>query len=82
MCQCEKTLTNNHYIFKRRYSTDEIKEKLEKSELSGDKNFFTNNFIYMTELLEEQDARKLGLNVIWIKDFDEINSFLTRLNEE
>lgn len=29
----------------------------------------------MTELLEEQDARKLGLNVIWIKDFDEINSF-------
>ncbi len=71
-----------HYIFKRRYSTDEIKEKLEKSELSGDKNFFTNNFIYMTELLEEQDARKLGLNVIWIKDFDEINSFLTRLNEE
>lgn len=71
-----------HYIFKKRYDADEIKQKLEKSDLSSDKSFFTKNFIYMTELLEEQDARKLGLNVIWVKDFDDINSFLNRLNEE
>jgi hypothetical protein len=32
-------------------------------------------------LLEEQDANALGLNVIWIEDYDEIPSFIRRIAE-
>ena len=71
-----------HYIFKKRYNSEEIFKKIEDSELKQDRKFLTKNLIYMTELLEEQDARKLGLNVIWINDFGEITDFLKRLNDE
>ncbi|MCD8031121.1 MAG: SIR2 family protein [Bacteroides sp.] len=33
----------------------------------------------LIKFLEEQDAKELGLNVIWVKDFDEIGSFLRKL---
>ncbi len=68
-----------HYIFKKRYNADEILKKLSDSELKQDKKFLTKNLIYMTELLEEQDARKLGLNVIWVNSFEDISEFLKKL---
>jgi len=71
-----------HYIFKKRYNATEIFKKLNETELKQDRNFLTKNLIYMTELLEEQDARKLGLNVIWVNHFDEITEFLKKLGEE
>lgn len=68
----------NHYIVKKRYS----KEKLEKYILNKQiKNASHNSkkLINLTEILEEKDANNLGLNVIWIENFDEIPSFLNNI---
>ena len=31
--------------------------------------------------LEEQDANELGINVIWVNEFDEISSLIRKLIE-
>lgn len=67
----------NHYIFKKRYEKTPISQQL--SQLGINDKLYSEDFIKLVELLEEQDANKLGLNVIWIDNFDEIPLLLKRL---
>ncbi|MEC0090602.1 TIR domain-containing protein [Paenibacillus macquariensis] len=55
----------NHYIIKK------IPITIENGRESIDK---------LAYLLEEQDANELGLNVIWIRSFEEISTFLNKIN--
>ncbi len=41
----------------------------------------TNTIDKITMLLEEQDANQLGLNVIWVDDFDDIPDSITKMIE-
>lgn len=59
----DPTNSLNHYIIKKMPSFTNSSETIDK----------------MTILLEEQDANELGLNVIWINDFDEIPDLLRRI---
>jgi NAD-dependent SIR2 family protein deacetylase len=74
--------TPTHYVFRRRYTVADVEARLEKLGISRSANYFSRNFIQLTETLEEQDLKNLGLNVIWIQDFAEIPDFLQRLLED
>jgi hypothetical protein len=67
----------NHYVFKKRYNRKEI--ELEMVNIIGNKSTDSDKFIRITEMLEEQDSKKMGLNVIWIDDYDEIPKFFERI---
>ena len=67
----------NHYVFKKRYNRDNIEKEMAKF-IGYDSNN-SDKFVRITEMLEEQDSKKLGLNVIWIDDFDEIPAFFERI---
>ena len=70
-----------HYIFKKRLNYDEISTQMNFECSRSEANLFTENFIKVTEILEEQDANKLGLNIIWIDDYSEISTLLNSLME-
>ncbi len=72
----------NHYIFKKRYSPDEVRERFSTLEIGGDDFENAADFMRIAEVLEETDANNLGMNVIWIDAYDEIPSFLRGLSEE
>lgn len=67
-----------HYFFKKRYDKAEIEKRMMSSNQSH-KNVDINNFIVFIEFLEEQDANKLGLNVIWINQYEEILNILKKV---
>lgn len=67
----------NHYVFKKRYNRDIIEKEMTK--FIGYDSDNSDKFIRITEMLEEQDSKKLGLNVIWIDDFNDIPKFLERI---
>lgn len=53
----------NHYIVKKKPSLDNDNEKVDE----------------LMMFLEEQDANELGLNVIWVNDFDQIGQIIRNL---
>lgn len=53
----------NHYIIKKKPSLDNNIEQIDE----------------LMIFLEEQDANELGLNVIWVNDFDEIGDLIKKL---
>jgi hypothetical protein len=62
----------NHYIIKKKYELSDLyfePEKLDK------------DIPRILENIEEQDAKKLGFNVIWINDFNEIPEILKKIRE-
>ena len=67
-----------HHWFKKHYDPKDV---MSKSGIKGNERN-VRDCITIAELLEEQDARNLGLNVIWVDRFDEITRFLQRLASE
>ncbi len=71
----------NHYVFKKRYEQSEIATYISKLGLKDKDGNYSSDFIKIAEVLEEQDANNLGLNVIWIDSYDEIPKILNKLTE-
>lgn len=62
----------NHYIIKRRYKIEELTMEHSKKP--------SNSLIKILENIEEQDAQNLGINIIWINEFDEIPNIISQIN--
>ncbi len=63
----------NHYIIKKRYKIEDL--TTDHSKMSG------NSLIKIMENIEEQDAKNLGINVIWITEFDEVPDIINQINK-
>lgn len=70
-----------HFIFKKRLNYNEISTQMNFECSRSEASLFTENFIKVTEILEEQDANKLGLNIIWVDDYSEIPTLLNLIME-
>ena len=62
-------------ISKRKNSSTQLRHYIIKKKPS-----VKDDFIRTQILLEEQDANSLGLNVLWIDNFDEIPDILRRIS--
>jgi len=69
----------NHYVVKRKYVVAEMRAQLEKLGVKDSEDYFSEEFVKITETLEQQDAKNLGLNAIWIDDYAEVPGILGRL---
>ena len=69
---------SNHYFFKKRLDKSEAAIAIKNNGLES-QNLDVGTFIDFIELLEEQDAHKLGLNVIWIDSYEEILEILKKV---
>lgn len=67
-----------HFFFKKRFDKSEIENKVMKL-TQACKGMDPNRFIDFIESLEEIDANKLGLNVIWIDNYEKILKILKRV---
>ncbi len=54
----------NHYIIKRRYKLEDL--AINPTKKTG------NSLLKIIENIEEQDAKSLGINIIWITDYKEL----------
>lgn len=72
----------NHYVFKKRYREKEVQRHIAELGIKDEGSEYAQTFIRMAEKFEEQDANNLGLNVIWVQDFQEIPYLLRLLTEE
>ncbi len=71
----------NHYVFKKRSEQNKISSYISELGLKDKDNQFSSDFMKIAEVLEEQDANNLGLNVIWVDSYDEIPKLLNKLME-
>ena len=71
----------NHYVFKKRYEQAQMVNHIAELGLKDKDNQYASDFIKIAEVLEEQDANNLGLNVIWIDRYEEIPKILAKLIE-
>ncbi len=62
----------NHFIIKKKYNNSELFENPENTQEEA-------AIIQMVEGIEESDANKLGFEVIWINDFNEIPKTLLEI---
>lgn len=62
----------NHYIIKKRYKVEDL--AIGTSSKTG------SSLIKIIENIEEQDAKNLGINIIWIADFKEIPDIIRRID--
>jgi len=69
----------NHYVFKCRHDAQSLNHHVARLGLEADDADTAKRFVAMSEILEEQDSSNLGLNTIWVDDFDEIPPFLKSL---
>ena len=69
----------NHYVFKLRHDAQSLNQHVAALGLEADDADTAKRFVAMSEILEEQDSNNLGLNTIWVDDFDEIPPFLKSL---
>lgn len=72
----------NHYVFKKRHDPEVLGSRIAHLKLAGDDVESARQFVKMSEILEEQDSRNLGLNTIWIDEYSEIPAFLRALTSE
>lgn len=75
----EENQVLNHYVIKRRYKLNEMRKQLHSVGAADVEKYCSEDFIKVTEALEEQDARNLGLNVIWVDDYPDILKVLNRI---
>ncbi|MEW9668815.1 SIR2 family protein [Ammoniphilus sp. 3BR4] len=75
-------ILKNHYIFKKRYNESEVRQHISEIGIKDEEHIYTDTFIRLAEMFEEQDANNLGLNVIWVNDFQEIPFYLGKLIED
>ncbi|RXT04175.1 SIR2 family protein [Ammoniphilus sp. CFH 90114] len=74
--------SKNHYLFKKRYKENEIREQIAELGIKAESDEYVYSFIKMAELFEEQDANNLGLNVMWVNDYQEIPCILRKLMDD
>lgn len=75
----DKTL--NHYIFKKRYDVDDLAKHMARRNGLSEVGKHAGRLVRMAEILEERDCNNLGLNVIWVDDFDDIPSLINKISE-
>ena len=68
-----------HYIFKRRYAEDHLARHMSGREGFGDAEENAHKLVRMAEILEERDCNNLGLNVIWVDEFEDIPPLILKL---
>lgn len=88
------TNSAKHYIIKRKHNKDTIEAKIQSilkkdKELSNSKvsaelglNKTSELLIEIVEKFEENDLLSLGVNTIWVNDFNEIPSILKQIREK
>jgi hypothetical protein len=69
----------NHFLVKRRYQEADLIKSLRASGLKGEEQTHARDLVRMAEVLEEQDANNLGMNVMWVNDFSEVSGLLLNL---
>lgn len=69
----------NHFLLRRRYQESDLASNLRTSGLKGQEQTYARKLVRMAEVLEEQDANNLGLNVVWVDDFAEMPRLLTSI---
>lgn len=72
----------NHYIFKKRLVPKGHARAVRRQGSSTSAADPSTEMLRVAELLEEADAKNLGLNVIWVDDYGEIPLLLRRLVED
>ncbi|PHR26894.1 MAG: molecular chaperone Tir [Desulfotalea sp.] len=72
----------NHYFFKKRHDSKNLNNRIANIDIEGLDAQGATDFIKIAEMLEEQDANNLGLNIIWIDQYEEIPEFLLKLSIE
>lgn len=70
----DKTL--NHFLVRKRYQESDLTAHLKAAGLKGQEQAYARKLVRMAEILEEQDANNLGLNVVWVSDFSEVAKLL------
>lgn len=75
----EKSL--DHYIFKKRYSVDELACHMSSWDDQGGIAEQAQALVRTAEILEERDCNNLGLNVIWVESFDQIPECFHKIAE-
>lgn len=68
-----------HYIFKKRYGVRDLTTQMTRWEGVDDVDNHARRLVRMAEILEERDCNNLGLNVIWVDQFEEIPGFIYRM---
>jgi hypothetical protein len=63
----------NHYIIKRRYKIEDL--TIDPTKKTG------NSLVKIIENIEEQDAKNLGINIIWISEFSEIPNIIKQIDK-
>jgi hypothetical protein len=72
----------SHYVFRKRYDRKKIRAEMKRAGIKDPDNKQAEAFAKGAELLEEQDSKNMGLNVIWTDDYEEIPAFLHQLVED
>ncbi len=66
----------DHFIFKKRYAAADLASHMSDFKDVKDATEQARRLTRMAEILEERDCNNLGLNVIWVDEFDEIPGYL------
>ena len=72
----------NHYLMRKRHDHEEILAKVKGKAAKRLAVERGRKLVALVEDMEEQDANKLGLKVIWVDDYDDIPPLLNRLVAE
>ena len=72
----------NHFIFKKRYDAEDLARHMTRWEDLGQSEEHARKMVRMAEILEERDCNNLGLNVIWVDEFDDIPPLVSRIASE
>jgi hypothetical protein len=71
----------NHFLLRRRYQETDVAMNFKNSNLKGQEQGYARKLVRMAEVLEEQDANNLGLNVIWVDEYEDMPRLLTSVVE-
>lgn len=72
----------NHYVFRKKCDRKQVGDVLSPKTVHSKRASDIADFARIVELLEDQDSRNLGLNVIWVDDYTDIPKILRRIVEE
>lgn len=72
----------NHYVFRKKCDRKRVGEVLSPKHGRRKRTADIVDFARIVELLEDQDSRNLGLNVIWVDDYTEIPKIFQRIVEK
>ncbi|MDP3029294.1 MAG: TIR domain-containing protein [Deltaproteobacteria bacterium] len=72
----------NHYVFRKKCDRKRVGDVLSPKTGHSKRAADIADFARIVELLEDQDSRNLGLNVIWVDEYTDIPKILRRIAEE